>query len=104
MMRSMSNHCTSAEVTSDASGSWGCGAFSGTSWFKLQWPASYSDVHISAKELVPIVIAAVVWGDVWHGKNIRVWCDNVAAVSTINHGSSKNGDVMPVLGIHQSQV
>ena len=51
-------------------------------------------MHISAKELVPIVIAAVVWGEGWRGKNIRVWCDNIAAVSTINKGSSTNRDVM----------
>ena len=94
MMMSMSSPHTSAEVTSDASGSWGCGAFSGSSWFKLQWSATYSDVHISAKELVPVVIAAVVWGEEWRGKNIRVWCDNIASVSNINQGSSTNRDVM----------
>ena len=94
MMRSVSCGHTSAEVTSDASGSRGCGAFAGPSWFKLQWPSSYSDVHISAKELVPIVIAAVVWVEGWRGTNVRVWCNNIAAVSTINHGLSSNSDVM----------
>ena len=39
MMRSVSSSHTSVEVTSDASGSWGCGAFSGSRWFKLQWSA-----------------------------------------------------------------
>ena len=24
-------------VTSDASGNWGCGAFSGDKWFQVQW-------------------------------------------------------------------
>ena len=26
------------EFTSDASGNWGCGAWSGTTWFQFQWP------------------------------------------------------------------
>ena len=94
MMRSAATTRFSAEVTSDASGTWGCGAFSGLSWFQLKWSTSYADTHISAKELVPIVIAAVVWGEGWRGKTIQVWYDNVAAVSTVNHGSSANRDVM----------
>ena len=36
----------------------------------------------------------MVWGEGWRGKTIQVWCDNVAAVSTVNHGSSANRDVM----------
>ena len=42
----------------------------------------------------PIVIVTVVWGEGWCGKTIQVWCDNVAAMSTVNHGSSANHDVM----------
>ena len=43
--------------TSDASGSWGCGAWSQQHWFQLQWDDSIQSKHISVKELVPIVIA-----------------------------------------------
>ena len=60
----------------------------------LQWSESYLDCHISAKKLVPIVIAAVIWGKDWGGKTIRVWCDNIAAVSTVNLGTSPNQDAM----------
>ena len=91
MMRSVGVPHASAAITSDASGSWGCGAFSGPQWFMLQ---SYRDCHISAKELVPIVIAAVIWGKNWGGKTIRVWCDNMAAVIAVNSGSSRNHEVM----------
>ena len=47
-------------MTSDASGSWGCGAWHRNKWFQLQWDANTSHLHISAKELIPIMIAAVV--------------------------------------------
>ena len=60
MMRSVSASPISTTLTSDAFGSWGCGAFYGPHWFMLQWSESYLDCHISAKELVPIVIAAVI--------------------------------------------
>ena len=94
MMRTGGAKQVSAEVISVASGNWGCGAFTGKKWFALPWTDSYLDAHISAKELVPIVIAAVLWGKEWSGKTIRVWCDNIAAVSTINHGSCRNHDTM----------
>ena len=45
-----------AVIASDASGSWGCGAFNSlpvTELFQLRWPDSWSSVHITAKELVP---------------------------------------------------
>lgn len=34
------------------------------------------------------------WGEGWCGKSIKVWCNNVAAISLINRGSSANRYVM----------
>lgn len=43
-----------AQVTSDASGAFGCGAFSlSHGWFQLVWPESWESVSITAKELLP---------------------------------------------------
>ena len=77
-------------VTSDASGTWGCGAYSGEHWFMLKWSGSLADYHITIKELIPVVIAAVLWGQSWRGKSILIQCDNMAVVHIINQGSSKN--------------
>ena len=52
----------SVSMTSDASGSWGCGAYSGPHWFMLQWVGPITECYITAKEMVPIVIAAATWG------------------------------------------
>ena len=49
-------------LTSDASGSWGCGAFSGVEWFQCLWNGRWTEVHITVKELIPIVIAGAIWG------------------------------------------
>jgi len=78
------------ELHSDASGSFGCGAWTGNLWLQLQWPDSVSHWSIAAKELAPIVIAALLWGDQWNNKLILVHCDNQAVVDVINSGSSKD--------------
>ena len=45
----------SIHVYSDASGTFGCGAFdSQQGWFQLLWPPSWNSTEITAKELVPI--------------------------------------------------
>ena len=42
------------EFTSDASGNWGCGAWSGTAWFQFQWPQGAAHRHIAFLELVAV--------------------------------------------------
>ena len=78
------------EVTSDASGNWGCGAFSSGEWFQLQWDSSMTPVHITVKELIPIVIAAMLWGHKWAGKTVRALCDNMAIVHVLHSRQSKS--------------
>ena len=84
-------------LTSDASGSWGCGAFAGSYWFQLKWAGHIASSHIAVKEMVPIVIAAAVWGPQWRGKTVRAQCDNAAVVTIINHGSSRDQDIMHLM-------
>ena len=88
----------SATVTSDASGSWGCGAFSNTgAWFQFQWPPSWSDIHITPKELLPIIVACAVWGHVWKGMTVRCLCDNAAVVAIIRSGSARDPTTMHLM-------
>ncbi len=52
------------EMFSDVSGNWGCGATWKGRWFQIQWSAlpGTSGWSIMSKELLPIVVTAVVWG------------------------------------------
>ena len=86
-----------AVMTSDASGRWGCGAFWGTQWFQVKWPESVLHLHITVKELIPIVIAAVVWGHAWQKTHVRVRSDNSAVVAIINSGYSRDAEVMHLM-------
>lgn len=97
MMSTVNKANPDITMLSDASGSWGCGALSGLDWFQLQWAGPISNYHITIKELVPIVLAAAVWGHQWKGKTIRARCDNAAVVSIINSGSSRVLEAMHVM-------
>ena len=45
-------------LTSDASGTWGCGGYWGDKWFQVSWEDT--ECSPAVKELIPIVIAAAV--------------------------------------------
>ena len=70
-------------ATSDASGSWGCGAWSGSSWFQLEWPSEANSRHISFKELFAGLVSAAVWGRRWRGSCVQWLCDNQSAVHSL---------------------
>lgn len=77
-------------IRSDASGSWGCGAIYENLWFQLRWPLSWQAVSIAPKELLPIVVAVVLWGPHWAGQRICCLCDNMAVVAAINKGAARD--------------
>ena len=54
-------------LETDASGSWGCGACSRWGWLQWQWVPPANDWHISAKELLPILLAVAVWAELFRG-------------------------------------
>ncbi len=94
MMRAEVMDAYDVVLTSDASGSWVCGAYAGHNWFMLPWSGKINATHITVKELAPIVIAALVWGRNWRGKTVLAQCDNSATVAIVNSGTSKNPQAM----------
>ena len=75
---------TSPEVQlhSDALGSWGCGAVWGAVWFQVSWhqqvPHKFGLSSIAVKELLPVILAAGIWGSHWIGCTVCCCCDNEA--------------------------
>ena len=90
MMSLLGSSSASVTVTSDASGSWGCGAVSNADWFSCGWGSCWLDVHITIKELLPIILASALWGHSWAGHRVLFRCDNAAVVAIINSGRSRN--------------
>lgn len=65
-------------------GAWGCGASWGNQWLQCQWVSSWKSDSIAAKELLPIVLAVVVWGHQWHHQQVLVLCNNMVVVQVLN--------------------
>ena len=51
---------------------------------------------IAVKELVPIIIAAVIWGPEWKGQLVCAHCDK-AVVDVLGSRSCKDKDLMQML-------
>ncbi len=86
------------EVLSDASGSFGCGAFSLVyGWFQLEWPPSWQEFNITAKELVPVVVAASLWGPRWRHQCVCFRSDNMAVVDLLRCRTSRDPLLMHLL-------
>ena len=56
------NWVPTVSFSSDASGSWDCGAVWQQAWLQHPWDEEWKPLNIAAKELVPIAVACAVWG------------------------------------------
>eukprot|EP00112_Aurelia_sp_Birch-Aquarium-sp1_P003277 Seg1363.36 transcript_id=Seg1363.36/GoldUCD/mRNA.D3Y31 product="Polyprotein P3" protein_id=Seg1363.36/GoldUCD/D3Y31 len=77
-------------ITSDAAGSIGFAAIHKLEWFAGKWPTGTGSLNIAIKELVPIVLAASIWGHEWERKRILFRCDNAAVVVLLRQGSCRD--------------
>ena len=88
----------SVHVFSDAAGSFGCGAFqTDGNWFQLAWPDSMKEPSIAVMELIPVVIAASIWGPHWQGQLVCFHSDNVAVVRDVSKGFSADKALIHLL-------
>ena len=84
-------------LVSDASGSWGCGAWCGSHWFQLQWSLALQPLGIAAKELIPVLAAIAIWGHEWARRSVLCHCDNQAVVSVMRSRYSRDPVLMGLL-------
>ena len=87
----------SVHIHSDASGSWGCAVVWGKQWLQWRWNERAQDWHIAPKELLPIILASMVWGSEWESKRVCCHCDNLSVVEVLNNGYSKDATLMHLL-------
>ena len=79
------------ERHNQTSSDWGAGAYWKQSW---KWPDSMASVHISIKELIPVVVA---WGSQWSHSTVLAQCDNSAVVTVINSAYSRDPEIVHLL-------
>lgn len=83
------------KLYSDAAGvHGGFAAVFGDKWFAGYWPEEMKDLHITVKELFPIVLALEIWGPALSNHKILFITDNQAVSEIINKTSSKDKNLM----------
>ena len=90
-------HLTQLEITSDASGTWECGAWHHNAWFQLRGDNRSQALPFAEKKLIPIILALAVWGKAWAGYQIVCHCDNQVVVACLKPRTSKSKGVMHLL-------
>jgi len=85
------------QISSDASGSLGYRAIFKSHWFCGAWSAVQGSSSIAYKELLPIVIAASLWGSQWVSQRVEFLCDNESVVAVLKSGTSWDQSLMLLL-------
>ena len=85
------------QVFSDAAGALGYGAIFNNEWFVGEWLSLQKPLPIVYKELFPVVVASHLWGHCWAAKRVEFCSDNMAVVSVLRSGTSKNPIMMVIL-------
>lgn len=75
----------------------GFAAVFGNKWFAGEWPSMMKDLHITVKELFPIVLAIDIWGPLLSNHKILFLTDNAAVAAIINKTSSKDKIIMTLV-------
>ena len=89
------SHSPTVEMSSDASGSWGCGAWYHNSWFQVPWDRKSQLLPIVSKE---IILACATWGHQWGavGWCVTVTIDQVVVACLRSWTSKHKGLSAPV--------
>lgn len=85
----------SIDACNTASGAYCANEWLYSPWIPV-WPSA-APLHINFKETLSLELAVRRWGHLWSGRMVHIHCDNMAAVSIINKGSSHNPMVMASL-------
>ena len=81
----------------DASGTWGCGAWHKQAWFQVQWDRGSQALSIAEKELIPFILGCAAWGRTWSGHQVTCHCDNQVVVSGLRSRTSRNKGIIHLL-------
>eukprot|EP00731_Ephydatia_muelleri_P003033 Em0001g3033a len=89
----------SFQLYTDASGSFGFGAYLDGAWFRGDWQPHQQLLKrfIQWQELFAIVAAALTWGHLLGGQCIRFHCDNLPIVQAWTNQSSRHPGLMDLL-------
>ena len=92
--------CDAGATLSTNSSRRGMGAVWGGRWWAAEWPAAIvadEQPSMTLLEILPILIAAVVWDDHWRGTRVTLYSDNMGVVGAWGWGWSREARTMAVI-------
>ena len=66
------------------------GAIFGSQIYHVSTPEFLHEENIAVLEMFNILVALKTWAPLWKNKNIKIFCDNIAVVSVLNNGKTKD--------------
>ena len=66
-------------------------------WFSGEWPPAMKELHITFKELFPIVLPIEIWGHILSNHKVLCLTDNMTFAEIINKISSKDKILMKLV-------
>ena len=90
---------TSAVVNCGDAQMWGGGSYFGDQYWSRPFPDWLKDpgIPIHQKEFWVVVVSAWLWGDMWTGKVVHVFCDNDAVCETLERERPKDKAMQELL-------
>ena len=73
------------------------GVFFNGKWISESWPARFLDRSIQWKELYPIFLSCLIWGNHFSGKRLLFHCDNKTVVDIWQSGTSHCPYIMSLI-------
>ena len=52
---------------------------------------------IAVKEILPIMLVCIIWGNMWKHQSVLAHCDNQSVVDVINSGYNKDAELISLL-------
>lgn len=85
------------KMFTDAAGSTGFAGVFGSKWFAHAWPSGWENVHITTKEMFPIIIILELWGSCFANRKVLFFTDNAAVADIINKQTCKEERTMELV-------
>ena len=90
---------TSAVVNCGDAHMWGGGSYFGEQYWSRPFPDWLKDpaIPIHQKEFYVVLVSAWLWGDMWSGKVVHIFCDNDAVCETLEKERPKDKAMQELL-------
>ena len=90
---------TSAFVNCGDAQMWGGGAYFGDEYWSRPFPDWLKDpkIWIHLKEFYVVLVSCWLWGHLWSGRLVYIFCDNDAVVDSLKHEKPRDPELLKLV-------